>query len=156
MRTAATVLGLLLVTAPGLAFGQGPESPIANAGAWTLIQVPGSGCFASLRGQQVDTLLAVNRDGKMVVGAGHSDWKLPSGQEAITLQIDAGAPVAMQASPVVNVIFGVVPNPAMTVALGKAQRLTWSLPSGRFVATNVTGLGVAFDAVRACPQPKTP
>jgi hypothetical protein len=155
MRIAAMTLALALLASPGLAHSQGDERPIANARGWTLTQVTGSGCFARLPGQQIDTLLAVNREGKMVVGAGRSDWKLPSGQEAVTLQIDSGAPYPIQASPVVNVIFGVVADSAMTAALRKAQRLTWTLPAGRFEA-NVAGLGVAFHAIRACPQPTSP
>ncbi|HEY3889465.1 MAG TPA: hypothetical protein VGL73_12885 [Caulobacteraceae bacterium] len=148
-------LGLLLLAAPGLARSQGSEQPIPGAGGWKLTHVAGSGCFARLQGEQVDTLLAINRDGKMVVGAGRPDWKLPNGQEAVTLQIDGGEPYPMQASPVVNVIFGVVPDNAMTVALRKAQRLSWTLPSGRFDA-NVAGLGAAFDAIRACPPATSP
>jgi hypothetical protein len=156
MRIAAITLALSLLASASLAQSQGDEQPIANAGGWKLVHVTGSGCFARLQGEQVDTLLAVNRDGKMVVGAGRSDWKLPSGQEAVTLQIDGGAPYPMHASPVVNVIFGVVNDNAMTTALRKAQRLSWTLPSGRFDATSVAGLGAAFDAIRACPPAAAP
>ena len=151
MRIVAATIALLLLGAPGLASAQqpGPEQPIPNDGAWRLSRVAGSGCFARLQGPQVDTLLAVNRDGKMVVGAGRSDWKLPNGQEDLLLQIDGGSPYPIKASPIVNVVFGVVPDQAMTAALRKAQHLSWTMPAGRFNA-DVAGLGTAFDAILAC------
>jgi hypothetical protein len=155
MRIAALTLSLLLVIAPSLARSQGVEQPIPNAGGWRLTVVPQSGCFARLQGPQVDTLLAINRDGKMVVGAGRPEWKLPNGQEAVTLRIDDGSPYPMMASPVGNVIFGVVTSGAMTNALRNAQRLSWTLPAGRFDA-DIAGLGVAFDAIRACTAVTAP
>ena len=150
MRIATLLAGLALLATPALAVAQpGPEQPIANDGAWMLTHVVGSGCFARLRGPQIDTLLAVNKDGKMVVGAGRPDWKLPNGQEDVTLRIDGGEPYPIKASPVVNVIFGVVPDLAMEAALRKAQQLSWTMPAGRFTAS-VNGLGTAFDAIKAC------
>ena len=88
-------------------------------------------------------------DRAMVLAAGRPDWKLPADREDVTLQIDDGASYRIQVAPIVNVVFGVVSDPAMANALRKARRLTWTLPIGRFSA-NVAGLGVAFDAVRAC------
>ena len=151
MRIAALLAGLVLLAAPTLAVAQqpGPEKPIPNDGGWRLSHVAGSGCFARLQGPQVDTLLAVNRDGKMVVGAGRSDWKLPNGQEDLLLQIDGGSPYPIKASPIVNVVFGVVPDAAMESALRKARKLSWTMPAGRFTA-DVNGLGTAFDTIKAC------
>ncbi len=148
-------LGLLLLVTPGLAGSQGAEQPIANAGGWRLSSVPRSGCFARLQGDQVDTLLAVNRDGKMVVGAGRPEWKLPSGEERVTLQVDNTAPVQLQGNPVGNIVLVLITDTAMTNDLRKAQRLAWTLPTGQ-VRANVAGLGVAFDAIRACGRAVTP
>jgi hypothetical protein len=157
MRIATLLAGLALLATPVLAVAQqpGPEQPIPNDGGWRLSRVAGSGCFARLQGPQVDTLLAVNKDGKMVVGAGRPDWKLPTGQEDLLLQIDGGSPYPIKASPIVNIIFGVVPDDAMTSALRKAQQLSWTMPAGRFTA-NVAGLGTAFDAIRACTAATAP
>jgi hypothetical protein len=157
MRIVAAAIALILLGAPALAIAQqpGPEQPIPNDGGWRLSQVANSGCFARLQGPQVDTLLAVNRDGKMVVGAGRPDWKLPNGQEDLLLQIDGGSPYPIKASPIVNVIFGVVPDAAMTGALRKAQHLSWTMPAGRFNA-DVAGLGTAFDAILACTAATAP
>jgi hypothetical protein len=150
MRIAAAVICLLLLSAPGLAVGQVADQPIPAAAGWRLSRPVGtSGCFARLQGDQVDTLLTVTRDGKMVLAAGRPDWKFPAVQQDVTLQIDDAASYRIQAAPVVNVIFGVVGDPAMAGALRKAQRLTWTLPAGRFSAY-VGGLGAAFDAVLAC------
>jgi hypothetical protein len=151
MRIAALIASLALLAAPALAIAQqpGPEQPIPNDGGWRLSHVAGSGCFARLPGAQVDTLLAVNKDGKMVVGAGRPDWRLPNGQEDVTLQIDGGGVYPIKASPVGNVVFGVVPDQAMESLLRKAQQLTWTMPAGRFTA-NVAGLGTAYDVIKAC------
>ncbi|HEY3889327.1 MAG TPA: hypothetical protein VGL73_12185 [Caulobacteraceae bacterium] len=151
MRIAALLAGLVLLGAPALAAvpQPGPEQPIPNDGDWRLSRVAGSGCYARLPGPQVDTLLAVNKDGKMVVGAGRSDWKLPNVLEDVTLQVDGGNVYPIKASPVVNVIFGVVPDTVMEDVLRKARQLTWTTPSGRFIA-DVAGLGIAYDVIRAC------
>jgi hypothetical protein len=117
--------------------------------------VPQSGCFARLQGDQVDSLLAVNREGKMVIGAGRPEWKLPSGEEPVTLRIDGAAPVQLMGSPVGNIVIVLITDDGMTRALRTAQHLSWTLSTGPAVA-NVTGLGVAFDAIRACPPATSP
>jgi len=143
------MIGLVLLAAPGLARSQGVEQPIPNAGGWRLTSVPKSGCFARVHGEQVDTVLAANRDGKMVVGAGRPEWTLPSGVEPVTLQIDDGTPRQLQGSPIGNIVIVLVTDGGITNDLRKANRLGWTLSTGRFSA-DVTGLGVAFDAIRAC------
>jgi hypothetical protein len=155
MRIAAMTLGLLLLASPGLARSQGAEQPIPNAGGWRLSSVPQSGCFARLQGDQVDSLLAVNREGKMVIGAGRPEWKLPSGEEPVTLRIDGAAPVQLKGSPVGNIIIVLITDDGMTRALRTAQHLSWTLSTGPAVA-NVTGLGVAFDAIGACTRTLAP
>ena len=151
MRIAALAAGLALLGTPALVLAQQPppEQPIPNDGGWRLSRVAGSGCFARLPGPQIDTLLAANKDGKMVVGAGRGDWNLPNTPEDVTLQIDGGAVYPIKASPVGNVVFGVVPDQAMESLLRKAQQLTWTMPAGRFTA-NVAGLGTAYDVIKAC------
>ncbi len=151
----ATMLGLLLLAAPGLARSQGAEQPIPGAGAWMLSSVPQSGCFARLQGVQVDSLLAVNREGKMVIGAGRPEWKLPSGEEPVSLRIDAAAPVQLKGSPVGNIVIVLITDDGMARALRNAQRLSWTLSTGPAVA-NVGGLGAAFDAIRACTRAQAP
>ena len=153
MRIAAALACLLLLAAPRLAVSQITAQPIANAPGWRLTRPAGNvGCFARLQGDQVDTLLSTTHGGvTMVLAAGRPDWKLPADREDVTLQIDDGAAYRIQVAPIVNVVFGVVSDPAMANALRKARRLTWTLPIGRFSA-DVAGLGVAFDAVRACIQ----
>jgi hypothetical protein len=155
MRIAAMMAGLVLLASPGLARSQGAEQPIPNAGGWQLTSVPQSGCFARVQGAQVDTLLASNRDGKMVVGAGRPEWKLASGVEPVTLQIDDGAPHRLQGSPIGNIVIVLVTDDGMANDLRKASRLGWTLSTGRFTA-DVTGLGVAFDAIRACTHALAP
>jgi hypothetical protein len=155
MRIAALTLGLLLLAAPSLAHSQGVEQAIPNAGGWMLSRVPQAGCFARLQGDQVDTLLAVNRDGKMVVGAGRPEWKLASGEERLALQVDSTPPVQLKGSPVGNIVIVLINDDAMTNGLRNAQHLGWGLPNGSFSAS-VTGLGAAFDAIRACAAAPAP
>ncbi|HZC16839.1 MAG TPA: hypothetical protein VE309_08760, partial [Caulobacteraceae bacterium] len=102
MRIAASMACLAALAVPSLAWsqGQGPELPIRGAGAWTMTTVPQSGCFARLKGSQVDTVLAVGRDNDMVIAAAHPEWNLPNGQETASLRVDGGASHALQTSPV--------------------------------------------------------
>jgi hypothetical protein len=153
MRIAAALAWLLLLGASGPAAAQITAQPIPGVPGWTLSRPAGnSGCFARLAGDEVDTLLTTTHGGaSMVLAAGRPDWKLSSAPEDVTLEIDGAASYRIQAAPIGNVVFGVVSDPAMAGALRKAQRLTWTLPNGRFTA-NVSGLGAAFDAVRACVQ----
>ena len=48
-----------------------------------------------------------------------------------------------------------IADPATTNELRGARRIGWVLPIGRFSA-DVSGLGVAFDAIRACTRTLAP
>jgi hypothetical protein len=156
MRIAAAVCLLLLASA-GVALAQtpGPETPIPGAGGWKLTAVPQAGCFARVQGAEVDTMLTVNRNGQMALGAGRPDWNIPSGDATVSLQIDSAKPVQLDASPVGNFFLVLITDNRTANALRKAHSLTWALPSGRYTA-DVTGLGAAFSAVRACSPPPSP
>jgi len=69
--------------------------------------------------------------------------------------VDAGTPHQLQGSPVGNIIILLIADPATTNELRGARRIGWVLPIGRLSA-NVSGLGVAFDAIRACTRTLAP
>ena len=147
MRIVAAIAGFLLLGSPALS--QGVEQPIPNAAGWALTAVPQSGCFARRAGAQVDTTLAIGRDGKLVLGAGHPEWNIPSGDKPVTLRVDGGAPHAFEASPVGNLIFVLIDDNGLTNQIRQAHQLGWTLGPNAYSA-EVGGLGVALDAVRAC------
>ncbi len=71
------------------------------------------------------------------------------------MQVDNTAPHQLQGSPVGNIIILLIADPALTNELRGARRIDWVLPIGRLSA-DVSGLGVAFDAIRACGRAVTP
>ncbi len=152
MRSATAIICLLLAALPLAARAQGFTSPIPGDGDWTLTKVPtGGGCFARLAGPQVDTMVMVNRDDKLVLSIGRQDWNLPAGDTKVQLQIDGGAPHLLAASPVGNIVLVVIDN-ALRDPVLKARNLSWTLPQGRYSAP-VTGIGRAFAAVIPCGLP---
>lgn len=130
-----------------------PPQPIAGAGGWTLLtQLPGlatRSCEARIPGDQIDTILLRNKDGRMVLMGGHWDWATWGGEVPLQLSIDGAAPVSLTAQTVNNLIAVLVNDPALEQRLRTARSLEWTIPTGR-VRGDVTGLGVAFDAVAAC------
>src|ERR1700679_1406645 len=85
-----------LIAAAALLFAAGPvtaQTPVPNAGAW---QIAGPGeppeCTARMNGAQIDTMLTLNNDGRMVLMAGRADWNNAAASERATLQIDALRP----------------------------------------------------------------
>ena len=154
MRAAAAICGLVLATAPVAALAQDDvkTAPIPGDGAWTLATVGAGGsggCFADLSGTQVDTMVMVNRDSKMVMSAGRPDWRLGTAEMQVSLQIDGGDKHALTVSPIDNAFLVLIDDPALQTSLEGAHRITWTLPAGQFSA-EVTGLGKAFQVATAC------
>lgn len=157
MRIAAAVLfGVLaaLVAARGHcgAADAAPGSSIAHAGGWRMIEPPDpAGCTARLQGPDVDTMLAVNKDNKLVLVAGRRDWNLAGGAPNITLQIDNLPPRTVQAAMAANLVMVLADDPTLYRQLRQAKRIAWALPVGNYSA-GVAGLGAAFDAALACKR----
>lgn len=129
------------------------ERPIPGAGAWQFVdRLPGMdapACGARINGAAVDTILIVNNDGVPVLIAGRSDWTGLNGEARVTLSIDASAPQPLDAFMVNNLVLALAADDALRQRLRAARTLDWTFPFGRFHA-EVTGLGVALDAVAAC------
>ena len=129
--------------------GEG-QTPIPGAGAW-MIASPGQAiaCTARVNGPQIDTMLTANNDGKMVLVAGRSDWNNPGATATASLQIDGKKARKVSGSYVANLYLVLVTDDGLLKDLESASQLSWTFKIGKFQA-DVTGLGAAFEAVRAC------
>lgn len=126
--------------------------PIPGAGGWVLFaRTPdGPRCTARLAGAEVDTQLMPDDDPRRyVLGARRTDWASSGHGLRIGLSIDRAKPLRLKAWSILNLVLVSMSGPARPQRLRNVKALDWSLPAGRFHA-DVSGLGVAFDAVKAC------
>ncbi len=127
--------------------------PIPGGGDWKLTTtLPGIQrrvCTVRITGEQVNTTLALNDVGALIVIAGHSDWRSRAGLVPLQLAIDGTPPVALQALSTDTIITLWVPDPALRERLRNARTLEWTTPERR-VRGDVTGLGAALDTLVAC------
>jgi hypothetical protein len=126
-----------------------PPQQIDGAGDWKLVDTAQTGCSLRRNGEQVDTMLVHNREGKFVLIAGRADWANPTGEAKVTLQLDDAPPQELEASVFDNLVLAPIKDPAMSDRLVHAMRLRWHLPWGDFAA-DIGGLGAALEALRAC------
>ena len=132
---------------------QKPDIPIPGAGQWMLQPllpgVPGRACHARLAGEQMDTMLAFNNGGKLILIGGHSDWSIGTGEKSFELSIDGGTRIPMKANLLDNIFLSPAYDDKLTEQLSHAKRLDWYLPNGT-LHIDVTGIGVALEAMRHC------
>jgi len=147
----AVVACLTIGAGPALAQTEPAQlAPIPNAGGW-MIASPGQAteCSARLNGAQIDTILTVNNDGRLVLIAGRPDWRGRPGKETVTLQVDALPARHVSGDHVANLFMVLVADDALLKDVEGARQLTWTFKVGKFKAS-VTGLGAAFEAAKAC------
>jgi hypothetical protein len=94
-------------------------------------------------------MLTFNNVGVPLLIAGWADRYNEGGEAEVGLSIDGAAPVRLRASIALNLVITSVEDPALARRLRAARTLDWTFPFGRFRA-NVTGLGTALEALRAC------
>jgi hypothetical protein len=124
--------------------------PIARAGQWRLMgPADPAPCSARLEGTEIDTVLLINKGGDLVLVGGRGDWELTPSDATITLQIDNLPPADLKAEIAINLVLAPVTGGALLKQLRHAHQLGWTLPMGHF-ASDVTGLGTALDAAKAC------
>jgi len=111
------------------------------------------GCGARKAGDEIDTILIVNRTNQLILVAAKPNWNHQAGSAEVTLQIDDSAPETMRASTIANLSLVLVADNAKEAQLRQAKLLRWHLPWGDF-RTTVTGLGDALDALRQCVKSK--
>jgi hypothetical protein len=127
--------------------------PIPGAGQWTIAETlpgyAGRACQARMAGDQIDTILILNDANELVLIGGHSDWATWGGDVPLQLAIDGTTPVTIKASTLNNLILALITEPALVQRLRAARTLDWTIPTGH-VRAEITGLGLALDAVRKC------
>lgn len=132
---------------------QKPDLPIPGGGKWMLQPVlpgiTGRACHARLAGEQMDTILAFNNDGTLILIGGHSDWSIGTGEQSFALSIDGGPRIPMKANLLDNIFLSPAYDGKLTEQLSHAKKLDWYLPNGE-LHIDVTGIGVALDAMRQC------
>jgi hypothetical protein len=152
MRTTTAIICALALAAPAAALAQADLHPIPGAGAWRLAQLPDNGgCFARAEGREVDTMLAVNKDDKLVVSLGDPSWTASGGTVPVTLQIEGGKLLQLQGDQLPTLVMVLIDDDRVYRRLRTANRVGWTLPTGHYDAY-ITGLGAAFDATRACME----
>jgi hypothetical protein len=149
----ALVLALAMAGGPRFAGADDPPGqPITGDAGWRLLPPPAA-CAARRErgpGDNVDTMVLLNKAGKPVLAVGSPDWSFAGvSEQKIQLRIDSATPKDMSASFGQNLVLVVIDDRRMLRQLRGAERLTWTLPSGLFSA-DVTGLGAAIDAAAAC------
>ena len=155
MKIAALVPGMGLLATAALAAGDAGyvAQPIPGAGRWvieiTLPGNPGRACTARLSGKQIDTVLLLNNDGKLVLIGGHPDWSIGIRDAEYALSIDGENPIKMKATLLDNLFMSPVFDEAMTTRLSKAKTLDWNFPTGH-IRNDVIGLGITLKAMRKC------
>ena len=132
-----------------------PPASIDSAGEWKIIDdLPGSDrCTVRKNGDQVDTILARNKDGALLLIAGRADWAFPAASEKVSLQFDDQPVQEMDASVFNNLIIVLLKDASAEQMLLHSTHLRWRSPQGEFVA-DLNGVGHAIDALRACDAKK--
>jgi hypothetical protein len=141
------ILVLLPVALPVAAFAAPPAD-------WTLKGNTPTGVLCRavrLNDATADIQLLRNNQGRIVISIGHPDWSLPTSPTPVPVELSADdeARVTLQGYPIDKIVLVVIPE-TLEQSVRKARVLRWRLPWGDF-ATDVSGLGDAFDAISVCP-----
>ena len=113
--------------------------------------VPGGAmCRAMKSGDAVDTQLVRNKEGKLLLVAGHPDWDHKAGPIHVTISLDGGPPVSLEGYVIGPTVLVLIKDDTLTAQLKAAHEVAWTLPWGHFTAA-VDGLGKALDAIAYCP-----
>jgi hypothetical protein len=152
MRIHHVLIAMLIVAGPSSA-AVSPVTPIPGAGKWMMVQdLPfnqSPPCVARLEGPEINTTLILNKDGKLILIGGHGDWSMGTGEIHFQLRIDDDPPRVMQGSLLNNIILAPVFDDKLAARVARAKTLSWEA-SQAGIRTDVTGIGIALDAVRAC------
>ena len=128
---------------------------IVGAGDWQLLDnMPGTDkCSVRLSGNEVDTMLSINKEGKLILIAGNNQWVAHNPKVPTILQIDDAPPLNIETWQLGNIVLFLVSDDAVAERLKRAVSIKWHFPWGDFHA-NVTGLGVAAEALKKCNSAK--
>jgi hypothetical protein len=117
---------------------------------WQVRTEPDGGkCRAVLFGPQVDTQIMRSSGSKLVLVAGHRDWKLGNGPVHLTIQADGGPALAFTGTALGRTVSFLVSDDAQSEAIRHAGTLTWHFPWGDFTS-QIAGLGATFSQLGPC------
>jgi hypothetical protein len=109
------------------------------------------GCGARLPGNEIDTLLLLNKDDEIILAGGRPNWQIPPGQHEVSLQIDEAPPMTGSATAFGSLVMIRVQDKAMERRLLRAATLRWHFPKGDYRAA-VHDIAAVVDALRACEK----
>ncbi len=95
MRMMAVLAALMLAISGATCAGAQP--PGGGPGDWQVGPMKDGTCRARLNGPDVDLVEMINKDGKLVLAAGHGGWD-KWGQFESQLAIDGGTPASISSS----------------------------------------------------------
>ena len=146
--------GLLLLLVAANASSTLVAAAEPSGDQWTHLEnVTGSGgCAARLAGDEIDTMLILNRNDQLILVAGRADWHGSESKE-IRLRIDSFELEHLQVSAFNDLLLLPISDDAIIKRLKVAKDLYWTLPSGKYHA-EITGLGDALEWVHRCEQRK--
>ncbi|MEZ5957931.1 MAG: hypothetical protein R3C27_12050 [Hyphomonadaceae bacterium] len=140
-----------LFSAQGIAFAQEGQAWIFRGARMDEIPAPGvRPCRALWEGETVNTRLLRSRDDKLVLIASWHTWDHTGYPIPGTLRVDGGETVSVTGYSIGPLVMVKVEDDQLLQALREARLLQWSWPWGEF-STEISGLGVAFDALGPCP-----
>ncbi|HEY1723278.1 MAG TPA: hypothetical protein VGG27_18690 [Magnetospirillaceae bacterium] len=109
------------------------------------------GCGARLTGEQVDTLLMINKHDHIILAAGKSDWKMATGQHEASLQIDDNRPMTVIVTTLGNLVITPIEGGDVELQLRKAAVLQWGFPKTTLRAA-VHDVGSVVDMLKDCTR----
>jgi len=147
-RTLAAAVGLALAGA-GIAHA---ADAFVDPSGWQVgpVAASPSNCSARLPGPQVDIILMVNNQGKLVLTAGHGAWNRIDRGFVSQIRVDGGPATPLVGDGVGPLFLGLVGDDLFRRLRG-ARAIDWTLPAGQFHIA-VAGLGAAFDETVACEK----
>jgi hypothetical protein len=126
-----------------------------SASGWSLTdKLPiGDGCAARRGGEEVDTLVVLNRAGQVILIAAKPEWRM-SGEHEINVRIDDYVMEHVKVNAFVNLVLLMIKDDQVLSRLLVAKDLYWTMPKGVLHA-QISGLGEVVEQLRVCEKAKT-
>lgn len=125
----------------------------AYAAQWQHLRhlMGGPGCAARLPGKDVDTLIALNNNGQVLLLAGRPKWRIFDSRGIdVGLRIDDSAVHHLEGFAAGSIILVLARKPIVD-QLKHAHDIHWTFPFGKFHAV-ISGFGPALTWLRKCEK----
>lgn len=129
-----------------------PAVAQAAAPGWEvgpLPEAPGS-CRARLEGPQVNLILMINKDDKLVLMAASPAWRHDKADFDSLLAVNGATPVHVSGTSLGPLFLALVSDD-LYPKVHDAKTLDWALPDGQFHIA-APGIGSAIDTLRTCTK----